>query len=80
MDLTEKQILKELMIKYGFTAPDITVTEFVEDILPSAQSEPSPEMQEILNYLDATLVAIASPDTIKDEKPKFYPENWRKIL
>ena len=74
MGLTEKQIVKELMIKYGFAAPDMTVTEFVEDILPSA------ETQEILNYLDTTLVAIASPDTIKDKKPKFYPENWREIL
>ena len=80
MDLTEKQIVKELMIKYGFTAPDMTVTEFVEDILPSVQTEPSPEIQEIFNYLDTTLVVIASPDTIKDEKLKFYPENWREIL
>lgn len=34
------QILKELMIKYGFKSPDMTVTEFVEDILSDAQSEP----------------------------------------
>ena len=33
----EKQTLRELMVKYGFKAPDMTVTEFVEDILPSAQ-------------------------------------------
>ena len=39
MELTEKQTLKELMIKYGFKAPDMTVTEFVEDILPSEQPE-----------------------------------------
>ena len=39
MTKNEKQTLKELMIKYGFNAPDMTVTEFVEDILPSAQAE-----------------------------------------
>lgn len=39
MGLTEKQTVKELMIKYGFAAPDMTVTEFAEDILPSAQPE-----------------------------------------
>ena len=26
------------------------------------------------------LVAIASPDKIKDEKPKFYPEDWSGLL
>mgnify|MGYP006908803133 CR=1 FL=1 len=39
MGLNEKQTLKELMIKYGFTAPDMTVHEFVEDVLPSAQPD-----------------------------------------
>lgn len=38
MELIEKQTVKEFMIKYGFKAPDMTVTEFVEDVLPSAQS------------------------------------------
>lgn len=39
MTKNEEQTLKELMIKYGFKAPDMTVTEFVEDVLPSAQSQ-----------------------------------------
>ena len=38
-DYIDRAILKEQMIKYGFTSPDMTVTEFVED-LPSAESEP----------------------------------------
>lgn len=38
-DLTDKATLKEQMIKYGFTSPDMTVTEFVEDCLPSAQPD-----------------------------------------
>ena len=29
-----RQELKAQMIKYGFHAPDMTVTEFVEDLLP----------------------------------------------
>ena len=29
-----RQVVKEQMINYGFHAPDMTVTEFVEDILP----------------------------------------------
>ena len=33
-DLIERQAVKEQMIKYGFRAPDMTVTEFVE-YLPS---------------------------------------------
>lgn len=31
----ERKVVKEQMIKYGFKAPDMTVTEFVEDCLPS---------------------------------------------
>ena len=34
--LVSKNVIKNQMIKYGFTAPDMTVTEFVEDCLPSA--------------------------------------------
>jgi hypothetical protein len=38
-DCVSRQAVKEQMIKYGFHAPDMTVTEFVEDILnlPSVQ-------------------------------------------
>lgn len=36
---TSKQTIKEQMIKYGFHAPDMTVTEFVED-LPSVTPLP----------------------------------------
>ena len=31
----EREAVKRQMIKYGFKAPDMTVTEFVEDCLPS---------------------------------------------
>jgi hypothetical protein len=35
-DAINRQVVKEQMIKYGFHAPDMTVTEFVEDLLPIA--------------------------------------------
>ena len=37
-DSISRQVVKEQMLRYGFTAPDMTVTEFIED-LPSAQPE-----------------------------------------
>lgn len=33
-DAVSRQTVKEQMIKYGFHAPDMTVTEFVEDLPP----------------------------------------------
>ena len=33
-DLIRRQVVKEQMLKYGFHAPDMTVTEFVEDLPP----------------------------------------------
>lgn len=38
-DLISRQIIKAQMMKYGFRAPDMTITEFVEDCLPSARPE-----------------------------------------
>lgn len=43
-DAVSRKTVKELMLKYGFLAPDMTVTEFVEDCLPPAQ----PQHNEIL--------------------------------
>lgn len=34
-DYISREVVRSQMIRYGFTAPDMTVTEFVED-LPSA--------------------------------------------
>lgn len=33
-DAVSRQVVKEQMLKYGFRAPDMTVTEFVEDLPP----------------------------------------------
>ena len=34
-DAVSRQVIKEQMLKYGFHAPDMTVTEFVEDLPPA---------------------------------------------
>lgn len=40
-DAVSRQSVKEQMIYYGFLAPDMTVTEFVEDCLPSVNPQKS---------------------------------------
>ena len=40
VDAISRQAVKEQMIKYGFHAPDMTVTEFVEDVLSVNPQEP----------------------------------------
>ena len=37
-DAVSRQVVKEQMIKYGFRSPDMTVTEFIED-LPSVNPQ-----------------------------------------
>ena len=39
-DCISRKVVKEQMIKYGFKAPDMTVTEFVEDCLQSVTPKP----------------------------------------
>lgn len=39
-DYISREAIKNAMLRYGFKAPDMTVTEFVEDELPTADVEP----------------------------------------
>ena len=39
-DAVSRQAVKEQMIKYGFYAPDMTVTEFVEELPPVTPTRP----------------------------------------
>lgn len=39
-EYTDKAILKSLMSKYGFRAPDMTINEFVDDECPTADAAP----------------------------------------
>ena len=39
-DYIRRETIKGTMLRYGFKAPDMTVTEFVEDELPAADVEP----------------------------------------
>lgn len=47
--------------RYGATFRQHEIIDIIEG-MPSAHSEPSTEIQEILNYLDTTLHPIVSPD------------------
>ena len=38
-DCISRQTIKDQMIKYGFRSPDMTVTEFIEDLRPSNSQE-----------------------------------------
>lgn len=38
--VVNKQTIKEEMLKYGFRSPDMTVTEFIEDLRPSNSQKP----------------------------------------
>ena len=48
-DVISRQAVKEQMIKYGFSAPDMTVTEFVEG-LPSVDTQPKTGRWEWIRY------------------------------
>ena len=39
-DYISRETIKDTMLRYGFKAPDMTVTEFVEDELPATDVEP----------------------------------------
>ena len=39
-DYISRETIKDAMLRDGFKAPDMTVTEFVEDELPAADVEP----------------------------------------
>lgn len=39
-DYISREAIKDAMLRYGFKAPDMTVTEFVEDELPATDVEP----------------------------------------
>ena len=49
-------------IGYGTYKPEVLSEYLKEYFMPSAQPEPSTEIQEILDYLDNTLHPIVSPD------------------
>lgn len=40
-DYISREAIKDAMLRYGFKAPDMTVTEFVEDELPAWSMVPA---------------------------------------
>ena len=53
--LIDADTLKDKMIKYGFHAIDMTVTEFVEDMLPTVEAIPKDQYEA---RLKADMVAM----------------------
>lgn len=51
-EAVSRQAVKEQMIKYGFHAPDMTVTEFVEDLPPA---NPQPKTGQWIPLSDDTI-------------------------
>lgn len=85
-DCVKREDVKSGMIKYGFLAPDMTVTEFVEDCLPSVtpQIEPSADCisrEEVRRILGNEVFELMKLHTVNPEdNPKAdamsYGVNW----
>ena len=56
-DCISRHVVKEQMIKYGFHAPDMTVTEFVED-LPQKEIT----IEDVKDYCESRNLVVISKD------------------
>lgn len=62
-DAVSRKTVKELMLKYGFLAPDMTVTEFVEDCLPPVTPKQSLDIEKVSKeVLNATSKWLSDQD------------------
>lgn len=67
-DCVSRQTVKEQMLKYGFHAPDMTVTEFVEDELPPVT--PKPKMGHWIKITNPRGTVIALRCSACEKSPK----------
>lgn len=82
-DLIDKAVLMEKMHKYGFTAPDMTVHEFIEDELPTI---PAPRWvrcedelpDEVGSYLVYAPTYIGGSSSAKECKAGVMFARWLK--
>ena len=74
-DCISRKAVKEQMIKYGFKAPDMTVTEFVEDCLPSVTPKPKTGHWEMCEDADGIygVCDICGIDADFSHKGEAYP-------
>ena len=75
-DLVEREVVKEKMIKYGFTAPDMTVHEFIEDELPSATQQTG----EWIHFAQSDVCSICGYTTGKYGSPSKYCPNCGNLM
>lgn len=76
-DSISRQMVKEQMIKYGFHAPDMTVTEFVEDlpsIKPQESNRDMKEIEEIINCDADAETKCKMITAILTAKPHYFEE------
>ena len=70
-DCISRQAVKNGMIKYGFHAPDMTVTEFVEDCLPSITPKYTDEEIDKIQAMEQAYVDKMVELAVKEtERPK----------
>lgn len=77
-DCISREAVKEQMIKYGFKAPDMTVTEFVEDCLPSVT--PKAEQKDVLGKIRAEIEQLTSRYSISKERGGMGQVEWSDRL
>ena len=78
-DYISRETIKDTMLRYGFKAPDMTVTEFVEDELPAADVEPVRHGEWLRTDDDwSSLVTILCCATSSSSRRCAYtcPETW----
>ena len=69
MDLIDRAAVKAGMMKYGFTAPNMTVHEFVEDELPTIEAVPLEKLCEWLSEWMANMRELVSKQPTVDAVP-----------
>jgi len=79
-DAVSRQEVKERMVKYGFNAPDMTVTEFVEDLPPVNTQEPKYCDRNICLKNEYNGIGCAECEVTKSQERKELSEHEKFIL
>ena len=78
-DAVSREDVRQGMLKYGFTAPDMTVHEFVEDELPSVQPKASLiEFEQFARERGLTIMTVEEAIKLRNSVPS-RKGHWDKI-